>query len=183
MAAFKAGDKVQILAREVTAEDEKSGLYYAYFGGLTGTIDRIYDDGSVCVNVDLESLSTAARDRHLAMQEAERKKWLEGLSGEARNRLSPEQKQLKLSYKILTLAKDVQPNKGGKPSGGKQADKTSASDDDSPSASKGPAGAPEPGQGSSSAADVDDQPASKRVSEDELSKAEEEYLKSLREKK
>lgn len=185
MAAFKAGDKVLVVAREVTPEDEKSGLYYSYFGGLTGTIDRIYDDGLVCVNVDLESLSMEARDRHLAMQEAEKKKWLEGLSGEARNRLTPEQKQLKLSYKILTSSKDLHPNKGGKPGGGKSSDKSSeaVSDDNSPASKDGPARAPEPGQSASAhPADMDDGPAPKRVSEDELSKAEEEYLKSLQSK-
>ncbi len=185
MAAFKAGDKVQVVARDVAPEDEKSGLYYSYFGGLTGTIDRIYDDGLVCVNVDLESLSAAARDRHVAMQEAERKKWLEGLSGEARNRLTPEQKQLKLSYKVLVSSKDLQPNKGGKPGGGKHADKSSeaAADDNSPSGQKGPARAPEPGQSASATpVPLDDAPISKRVSEDELSRAEEEYLRSLQPK-
>ena len=91
MASFKAGDRVRLAARQVTAEDEKSGLYYSYFAELTGAVDMVYGDGSVCVSVDLESLSEQARDRHLAMQEAERKKWLEGLSGEARNRLTPEQ--------------------------------------------------------------------------------------------
>lgn len=188
MTELKAGNKVQMTSREVTPEDEKSGLYYSYFGGLTGVVDTVYNDGTVCVDVDLESLSPAARDRHLAMQESERKKWLEGLSGEARNRLTPEQKQLKLSYKILASKKDVEPLKGGKPSGGKQAEKATeaSADEASPSAHKGPARAPEPEQGSQQSAGVadslpadDDQPAQRRVSADDLTKAEEEYLRSL----
>lgn len=191
MTAFKAGDRVQVASREVTPDDEKSGLYYAYFGGLTGSVDTVYDDGSVCVDVDLESLSHAARDRHIAMQEAERKKWLEALSGEARNRLSPEQKQLKLSYKILTSNKDVEPLKGGKPGGGKRAEKSAgaASDEASPSDHKGPARAPEPEQVSESdtpsdrrSSGEDDQPPPKRVSAEDLAKAEEEYLRSLQSK-
>ena len=72
--AVKAGDKVVIVSREVTSDDAKSGLYYAYFGGLTGTVDRVYPDGSVCVDVDLESLSEDARRRHFDMQEAERQR-------------------------------------------------------------------------------------------------------------
>lgn len=184
MAALKAGDKIQVVVREVTTEDQKSGLYYSYFGGLTGTVDRIYDDGFVCVDVDLDSLRTETRERHLAMQETERKKWLDGLSSEARNRLTPEQKQLKLSYKILVSSKDTQPNKGGKPNGGKNADKSpEAASDDSPSAPKGPARAPEPKMRSSAhAAEHHDEPTAKRASEEDLSKAEEEYLKSLHEK-
>jgi len=176
MASLSAGDRVEIQAREVNADDEKSGLYYSYFGGLTGTVDTVYDDGSVCVDVDLESLSQEARDRHLAMQEGERKKWLDGLSGEARNRLTPEQKQLKLSYKILVSKKDVIQTKGGKPGGGKSRSKSVAEDSDAPSAApKGPARAPEPEARA-------EEPAPKRVSEDDISKAEEEYLRSLQER-
>lgn len=176
--ALKAGDKVKITAREVTADDEKSGLYYSYFGGLTGAVDTVYDDGSVCIDVDLDSLSSQARDRHLEMQEAERKKWLEGLSGEARNRLTAEQKQLKLSYKVLVSKKDIEPHKGGKPEGTKKNVNTAdSSEDTAPSARKGPARAPDPGQSREA-----EEPAPHRPSEDELAKAEEEYLKSLQNK-
>lgn len=175
MASFKAGDSVQIQSRDITPDDEKNGLYYSYFGGLTGSVDTLYDDGSVCVNVDLESLSKDARERHLAMQDSERKKWLEGLSGEARNRLTPEQKQLRLSYKILVSVNDLLPNKGGKPTETKNGKKAAApAADSSPSADKGPARAPEP--------EVSEGPEPKRVSADELSKAEEEYLRSLQER-
>jgi len=159
MASFKAGDRVQLASREVNAEDEKNGLYYSYFGELTGAVDTVYDDGSVCIDVDLESLSQEARGRHLAMQEAERKRWLEALSGEARNRLTPEQKQLKLSYKILASKNDLEPFKGGKPGSTKRsADTEQAGKEDASSA------------------------ATKRPSEDDLAKAEEDYLKSLQEK-
>ena len=175
--AFKAGDRVQIAAREVSVDDEKSGLYYSYFGGLTGTVNAVYGDGSVCLEVDLESLSPAARDRHLEMQEAERKRWLDGLSGEMRNRLSAEQKQLKLSYKVLVSSNDLEPSKGGKPNGGKKSAKSSidSSEDTSPSAQKGPARAPEPVQ----ARDEGDS-VPHRLSAEDLAIAEEEYLKSLR---
>jgi hypothetical protein len=94
MAATKAGDRVMIVTREVTSDDQKTGLYFSYFGGLTGTIDRAYDDGSVCVDIDLDSMTDDMRERHLAMQEAERQRWISNLSDEVRNRLSAEQKQL-----------------------------------------------------------------------------------------
>ncbi|MCX6344237.1 MAG: hypothetical protein NT018_04090 [Armatimonadetes bacterium] len=112
MAELKTGNGVMIKTREVTPEDIKSGLYFLYFGGLVGKVDRIYDDGSVCIEVDIDSLSKEARSRHLAMQEAERRRWLENLSGEARNRLTPEQRQLRISYKLLVSKKDLEPHKG-----------------------------------------------------------------------
>lgn len=183
MAALKAGDRVLLATREITPEDEKSGLYYSYFGGLTGTAASVYDDGTVCVDVDLDSLSAPARDRHLGMQEAERKKWLDGLSGEARNRLTPEQKQLKLSYKILASKNDVEPYKGDKPGAAKRAQKSAGAtaEDAEPAGQKGPARAPEPEE-STGQAPVDDESSSKRLSADDIAKAEEEHLRSLQPK-
>lgn len=171
MATFKTGDKVRVVTREIKPEDEKSGLYYAYFGGLTGSVDAVYDDGSVCVDVDLESLSEDARERHLAMQEAEKKRWLDGLSGEARGRLNADQKQLRLSYKILTSENDLESFKGGKPTDGKR-EKSSTSENKASSKTTEPRAAPHSDEGSAD--------ESKRMSEEDLTKAEEEYLKSLK---
>jgi hypothetical protein len=101
------------------------------------------------------------------------------LSGEARNRLTPEQKQLKLSYKILVSKMDLEPDKGDKPSGGKSPAKAASTDtqDPAPAARKGPARAPEPEQ-----VREEEEPASRRPSAEDLAKAEEDYLKSLQDK-
>ncbi len=184
MASFKNGDRVRVITREIKPEDEKNGLYYSYFGGLTGSVDCIYDDGSVCVDVDLDSLSEAARERHLKMQEAEKTKWLEGLSGEARGRLTAEQKQLKLSYKILTSVNDIEPFKGDKPTSGKRASKPAEaeSSDSEKSAEKKqePRAAPQPS--SAASAEPDESASGKRSSAEDLAKAEEEYLRSLQDR-
>lgn len=177
MATFKPGDGVIIKTREVTPEDTKSGLYYRYFGGLTGTVDKVYDDGTVCVNIDIDSLSSDARDRHLAMQESERKRWLDGLSGEARNRLTEEQRRLKISYKILVSMNDLESFKGGKPKGESSA-KAEAAESSPESDRKGPARAPDPGQ---AAPAVNEEPV-KRLSEADLAAKEEEFLRSLQDR-
>jgi hypothetical protein len=187
MAAAKTGERVRVIEREVTPDDVKSGLYYAYFAGLTGMIDRTYDDGSVCVDVDLESLTEEMRTRHISIQEGERKRWLDNLSDEARNRLTAEQKQFKMNYRVLVSGKDLEPHKGGKPggesnarqsegagaapeSGGKGASSTAQSGEP-----KAQAGQPEP-RPETRPPKEDDSP--KRLSEAELSAAEEEFLKS-----
>lgn len=180
MAAFKAGDRVRIVTREVTPEDAKSQLYFAYFGGLTGTVDRTYDD-TVCVDVDLESLSDEMRDRHISMQEAERQRWISNLSDEVRNRLSAEQRQLKMSYRILVSKKDLETYKGDKPRGGAKPEAAKpASGTESEKGSASP--------GSSAQVDTAAAPAApkaekeseppKRLSEADLSAAEEEFLRS-----
>ena len=182
--ALKPGDGVQIASRPVTSDDEKNGLYFSYFGGLTGAVDRSYDDGSVCVDIDLESLTDDMRKRHSEMQETERKRWLEGLSGEVRNRLTPEQRQLTMAYKLLVHKKDLEPTKGGKPKSA--APKGEEPESGSASARKGPARAPDPEE-PAQAADIEapapkpeeKEPEPERLSEADLAAREEEYLKSL----
>ena len=106
---LKTGTKVQLEKRDVTPQDMADRLYFSYFGGLTGTVDRIFDDGSVCVDVDLESLSPEARERHKQMQKAENERWLNSVSAEAKRKLTPEQKKLRISYKILVSHADLRP--------------------------------------------------------------------------
>ncbi|MCL5105129.1 MAG: hypothetical protein M1133_13580 [Armatimonadetes bacterium] len=176
MAEFKNGDAVIIRTREVTGDDTKSGLYYQYFGGLTGAVDRVYDDGSVCVDIDIDSLSADARARHLAMQEAERKRWLDGLSGEARGRLTELQRQLKISYKLLVSNKDLESNKGGKPKGSHPPKSESVS---SEGGREGPAKAPDPERSPKASAEPE---PPKRLSESDLAAKEEEFLRSLQDR-
>ena len=183
--ALKPGDGVQIASRPVTSDDEKNGLYFSYFGGLTGAVDRSYDDGSVCVDIDLESLTDDMRKRHSEMQETERKRWLEGLSGEVRSRLTPEQRQLTMAYKLLVHKKDLEPIKGDKPKSA--APKGQDSESDSASGKKGPARAPDP-EITAQATDTEPtppkpekkEPQPERLSAADLAAKEEEYLKSLR---
>ena len=116
MAKFNEGDVVQVVSREATPADAKNQTYYPYFAGLTGTVDKVYDS-EVCVKVDPEALPADVLKRHTEIQESIKRKWLNGLSGEARNRLTPEEKQFKLSYTILVQATDLEKIKPGpKPS-------------------------------------------------------------------
>ena len=74
-------------------------------------------DKEVCVKVDPETLPEDVLKRHAEIQESIKRKWLDGLSGEARNRLTPEEKQFKLSYTMLVQAADLEKIKPGpKPS-------------------------------------------------------------------
>ncbi len=111
---FKEGEYVAIVEREVSAADVKSGLYYQHFAGLAGTVDRIYDS-EVCINVDTECLPDDILKRHSDIQESIRRKWLNGLSGEARHRLTPEERQFNLAYTILVHSDDLAKSKKAAP--------------------------------------------------------------------
>lgn len=108
----KEGEYVRIVDREVTPADVKSGNYYPYFRGLAGVVDRIYDN-EVCLKIDTDSLPESIRKRHLEVQESIKRKWLNNLSGEARNRLTPEEKQFQLAYTLLVQADDLEKVKPG----------------------------------------------------------------------
>ena len=101
------GDAVQVADREVSAPDAKSGLFYPHYRGLTGTLAKVYPDGTAAVTVTPESLPDEMRARHKAGSEAQRLKWLDGLSDEARNRLSAAEKQFSLRYTILVATSDL----------------------------------------------------------------------------
>jgi hypothetical protein len=111
---FKEGEWVKVLEREPSPADLKNGTFYAYFCGLIGTVDRVYDD-EICIRVDISSLPDDIRKRHLDIQDSMKKKWINGLSGEMRNRLSAEDKQFDLSYTILVQESDLEKTKPGEP--------------------------------------------------------------------
>jgi hypothetical protein len=107
-AAFKSGDHVQVSARDQVAADIKSGLYYRHYANMHGTILKLYGE-EASVLVDRESLPAEVRQRHEEGEKAMRKKWLDGLSEEGRNRLNAREKEFGLNYAILVSLNDLKP--------------------------------------------------------------------------
>ena len=101
------GDYVQVADREPVSADAKTGLFYPHYRGVTGTLAKVYDDGTAAVTVSPESLPAEIRTRHHAGSEAQRLKWLDSLSDEARNRLSAAEKKFSLRYTILVATSDL----------------------------------------------------------------------------
>jgi len=102
-----SGTPVRLADREAGSADVKSGLFYPYYKGLTGTVTKDYADGTVSLSVDSDSLPDEIRKRHQTGTEAMRTKWLEGLSDEARNKLSAAEKKFSLRYSILVGLEDL----------------------------------------------------------------------------
>ena len=112
MAPVKVSDRVRVADRDASAADAKSGLFYDYFRNLTGSIERVYEDKSVCVDVDIDTLPEDVLRRHKEVETAARDKWLHGLSQEQRSRLTEADKQFAMRYKIVVAAADVELVKG-----------------------------------------------------------------------
>lgn len=109
------GDPVRLADRETTAADTKSGLFYPYYRGLTGTIAKLYSDSTAAVAVDPESLPGDIRKRHQTGTDAMRQKWLDGLSEEGRNKLSAAEKKFSLRYSLLVSLSDLSPGDAPEP--------------------------------------------------------------------
>jgi len=104
-----AGDSVRVVERAQGPADIKSNLYYPHYAGLTGVIGKVYTDNTASVTIDVGSLPPALRTRHENSTQAMRQKWLDGLSDEARNRLTAAEKKLSLRYAILVGVDDLSP--------------------------------------------------------------------------
>ena len=106
MAKLSEGDPVVVAKRDQSAADVKSGLYYSHYGGLTGTILKIYGE-EASVLVDKDTLPSDMEKRHSENEKAMRQRWLDGLSEEARNKLSASEKAFGLNYAVLVSLTDL----------------------------------------------------------------------------
>lgn len=192
MTNFKEGDRVQIVRREQTNNDVKERSYYPFMGGLRGTIYRLYSDGRAAVQVDPDSLPETVLNRHVEAQERMKNRWIEGLSEEARSRLTPEEREFHLNYVLLVRLEDLQPeDRRGRsaspakvqasPLPQKAKDETTPATETAPAsaevkAMRGTSSAPQARAVSS--APATEPAAPKRKTLKDLEKAEEEFLKS-----
>lgn len=101
------GDRVQIADRDATPADVKSQLFYAHYRGIRGVISKLYADNTVLVMADMETLPGDVCTRHETGTKAMRQKWLDGLSDEARNKLSAAEKKFALRYSLLVALDDL----------------------------------------------------------------------------
>ena len=107
MSKVKVGDRVRVLSREATEDDAKTGSYFGFFGGLTGTVSKIYNTSEVAVEIEPESLTKEIRKRHDDIRDQMKTKWLDGLSEEGRSKLTEREKDFVLRYMILVKMEDI----------------------------------------------------------------------------
>ena len=114
MATFKEDDRVRIVSREQTEDDQKTGIYYNHYAGLTGTVQKVYSKSEVTVDIELESLTREIRKRHDEVRDQMKTKWLDGLSEEGRSKLTEREKDFTLRYVVLVKMDDLE-KAGAKP--------------------------------------------------------------------
>lgn len=169
------GATVRLADREPNAADHKSGLFYPHYRNLTGTVAKLYVDGTATVLADLNSLPSDIRARHVAGTEAMRQKWLDNLSDEARNKLSAAEKKFSLRYSLLIGTVDLTPIDAPVLIAPVTAEVEAP--EAAPAAKRGQAIAPQP------SLDMEDPTEAPRKSTSDLVEAEEKYLAEIAAKK
>lgn len=114
MPKFKEGDRVQVRARAVQGKEAQEGRYAPHLANATGSILKIYSPQEIAVELDLDSLPEAVRERHAEQQTRMHERWLNSLSDEARSRLTDEEKTFRLRYVALLAEEDLLPLKAGR---------------------------------------------------------------------
>lgn len=113
MPKFKEGDRVQVRAREAQGKEAQEGRYAPHLANATGAVLKVYSPQEIAVDLDLDSLPEAIRERHAEQQTRMHERWLNSLSEEARNRLTEDEKTFRLRYVALLAEDDLLPLKSG----------------------------------------------------------------------
>jgi hypothetical protein len=108
MPKYSEGARVRVATRQATADDARSGLYYPHFAGLTGSVQHVYDQDEVAVEIEPEALTAEVRARHASVRDQMKTKWLEGLSEEGRSRLTERERDFRLRYVVLVSSRDLE---------------------------------------------------------------------------
>ncbi|MEP6757464.1 MAG: hypothetical protein ABJA67_18330 [Chthonomonadales bacterium] len=108
MATLDTGQRVRIKAREQTEDDVKSQMYFGFYAGLTGTVQKYYSDAEVSVEVEHECLTKEIRKRHEDVRDQMKTKWIDGLSEEGRSKLTEREKDFYLRYVVLVMGSDLE---------------------------------------------------------------------------
>jgi hypothetical protein len=108
MANLKQGDRVRVISRTVTDEDRKTNRYFEHMSGLIGTVQNIYDNGEVGVEVDVTSLGGVSEAVHSMATQRMRDKFNDNVTEEQRKALTKEEMEFTPHYVLLLSAKDVE---------------------------------------------------------------------------
>lgn len=108
MAQWKPGQKVRVVNRKVTAEDRAKNRYFEHMAGVAGEVQSVYDDGTVAVQADPESLGDVPRGVHRTATLKMREKFSNTISEEQRKSLTKEELEFDTHYVLLVRAEDLE---------------------------------------------------------------------------
>jgi hypothetical protein len=108
MSKWKAGERVRVVSRAVTEEDRKKNRYFEHMAGLTGTIQQVYNESEVALQVEPESLTKISGDVHRTATQRMREKFLSQIGEEQKKQFTKEELDFDAHYVLLVQANDLE---------------------------------------------------------------------------
>jgi hypothetical protein len=108
MKKWNEGDHVKIVSRPVTEDDRKKNRYFEHMAGLTGTVQNVYEDGQLAIQVDPPSLSKVSGDVHTTATRRMWEKFSSNITEEQRKALTKEEMEFDTHYVLLVAAGDLE---------------------------------------------------------------------------
>ncbi len=108
MVAWKEGQRVRVVAREVTEKDREENRYFAHMGGLTGIVQNVYSEEEIAVKMDLDSLTSVSADVHKTATERMRDQFVGSISEEQKKQLTKEELAFTPHYVLLVRSADLE---------------------------------------------------------------------------
>ena len=108
MSNWKEGDRVKVIARPVTEEDRKKSRYFEHMAGLVGSVQNVYTDDTVAVQVDLDVMGKVSTEVHKTATQRMREKFSAAITEEQRKALTKEEMEFGTHYVLLVQSSDLE---------------------------------------------------------------------------
>jgi len=108
MPTFKPGDRVRVVTRPVTQEDRTKNRYFDHMAGLVGTVQQVYSDTEVAIEVEPDSMTKVSLDVQKTATVRMRDKFLSQISEEQKKQFTKEELDFDAHYVVLVDNKDLE---------------------------------------------------------------------------
>jgi len=108
MSKWKEGDRVKVITREVTEDDRKLNRYFEHMQGLVGTIQGVYEDNEIAIQVDPSTIGAVTKGIHDEATRRLRTRFAEEATEDVKSKLTAQEMNFQPNYVILAQASDLE---------------------------------------------------------------------------
>ncbi len=99
---------MRVKSRPVTEDDRKKNRYFEHMAGLVGTVQNVYSEHEVAVQVDPESLGPVTASVHKTATQRMRDRFTEDMSEAQKKLFTKEELEFDTHYVLLVQGGDLE---------------------------------------------------------------------------
>ncbi len=99
---------MKVKTRPVTEEDRKKNRYFEHMAGLIGTVQNVYSDHELAVQVDPDSLGPVTARVHKTATQRMRDRFTEDMSEAQKKLFTKEELEFDTHYVLLVQGDDLE---------------------------------------------------------------------------